>query len=203
MSDRQTKVLGIAGGSGCGKTTVAIYLHNTYPGKVALLHLDDYYKKPEDAPTIDGRRNWDHPDSLMFDALAQDIEQLASGKSLTIMTKSELYNPHYDPRLHNTIKYVVEPADIIVVEGYLAFYDQRVRELMTLKVYLDIPIAESLKRRKKLLGDRWYLEHVVIPTHEEFVIPTKAYADVVIDIIGKDTITVEREVEALIKPWLD
>lgn len=203
MSVRQTKVLGIAGGSGSGKTTVAIYLHTAYPGRIALLHLDDYYKKPEDVPTVGGRRNWDHPDSLMFDELTRDIELLTAGNPVTIMTKSELYNPHYDPRLRNMIQHVVEPADVIIVEGYLAFYDERVRDQMTLKIYLDIPIAESLKRRKKLLGDQWYLEQVVIPTHEEFVVPTKCYADVVIDIKGKDTLRVEQEVEALIKPWLD
>lgn len=203
MSDRQTKVLGIAGGSGSGKTTVAIYLHNAYPGQIALLHLDDYYKCPEDAPLVEGRRNWDHPDSLMFDVLAQDIEQLVSGKSVRIMTKSELYNPNYDPKLRNKIEHIVHPAPIVIVEGYLAFYDQRVRDLMTLKVYLDIPIEESVKRRQKPLGDQWYLEHVVIPTHEEFVIPTKRYADVVVDINDKGVTAVEREVEALITPWLE
>ncbi len=201
--DCNPKILGIAGGSGTGKTTVAIGLYRKYPDKIAVLHLDDYYKDPADAPRIEGGAyNWDHPDSLRFADLARDLAQWKRGEPITVMTKSELYNPAYDPALRNKIPQRIEPKAILILEGYLAFYDKRVRDLMTRKVYLDMPIEESLKRRMKPANSIWYLEHVVVPVHKEFVETTKAYADVMLDISEKSPAEVGKEIEALIAPWL-
>ena len=178
------KLVGIAGGSGSGKSTLAISLCRKYPQICALLHIDDYFKKSEDAPTLAGFTNWDHPDAIRFDDLYRDLLSLKSGNSITILTKSELYNPGFDYTLRNKIEYTIEPKLVIILEGYLALYDERVRSLLDVKVYLDIPIEESTKRRsynKFALDEKYYAE-VLVPMHKQFVEPTKEYADVAIDV---------------------
>ena len=180
------KLVGIAGGSGSGKSTLAISLCRKYPQICALLHIDDYFKKSEDAPTLAGFTNWDHPDAIRFDDLYRDLLSLKSGNSITILTKSELYNPGFDYTLRNKIEYTIEPKLVIILEGYLALYDERVRSLLDVKVYLDIPIEESTKRRssnKFALDEKYYAE-VLVPMHKQFVEPAKEYANLVIDVSG-------------------
>jgi len=197
-----TYILGIAGGSGSGKSTLAINLVKKYPDQIALLQLDDYYKEQKDCPRAGDFYNWDHPDSLRFDSFLHDTEALSRGESINIETRSELYNPTYDPQLRNKIPYAVEPKKILVLEGHLVFRDERIRNLMTLKVFLDIPIEESMKRRTKF-SNEWYFEHVLIPMHTQYIAPTKQYADVIIDALQKNTATVQKEVEEYIAPWLE
>jgi len=95
------KIIGMAGGSGSGKSTVAIALCKKYPEKFALLHLDDYFKKTEEVPKLEGFTNWESPESIRFDDLFKDIKSLSEGREIKVLTKSELYNPNYDRNLKN------------------------------------------------------------------------------------------------------
>lgn len=200
-TEHECRIVGIAGGSGSGKSTLAIGLYKKYPEKISLLHLDDYFKEPEEVPKVDGMLNWDDPSVIQFDDLYKDIVSLMHNKPVTIMTKSELYNPGYDQELRNKIAYVVEPRSVILVEGYLAFYDMHIREIMARKIYLDIPIEESLRRRTKLGNERYYKE-ILIPMHKQFIEPTKQYADVIVDTATSSVEGTFSVVETSLQDWL-
>lgn len=178
------KIIGIAGGSGSGKSTFAVDFCKKYSDKCVVIHLDDYFKHTEEVNLLDGFRNWDHPDAVDFDKLYKDIVSLKNSESVKILTKSELYNPHYDHTLKNKLEIVLEPKEILLAEGYLAFYDKRIRDLMDYKIYLDIPIQESTKRRSanKFALDNEYFEKVLVPMYKEFVVPTKDFADYMLDV---------------------
>jgi uridine kinase len=197
----ECKIVGIAGGSGSGKTTLAIGLYKKYPNKIALMHLDDYFVEPDDAPIVNGMINWDDPATIRFDDLYRDVVSLMHGTSVTVMTKSELYNPGYDPKRRNKIPHVIEPMPVILVEGYLTFHDMHVRELMARKVYLDMPIEESLKRRTKD-GDKEYVQKILIPMHKQYIEPSKKYADCIVDAMHLGVDEVRDSVETIIKDWL-
>lgn len=193
-------IIGIAGGSGSGKSTVAVALCKKYPEKIALLHIDDYFKTKEQVPMLEGFTNWDHPESIDFEHISNDLASLKTGKSVKIVTKSELYNPSYNHLLKNKIEHTVESKPIVILEGYLALCDQTIRDLLDYKVYLDIPIEESTKRRSanKFALDQEYFSKVLVPMHQKYVEPTKTYADLVIDVSNIDPDEVFREVEARI-----
>lgn len=183
----EIRIIGIAGGSGSGKSTLATLLYNAHPGQCVIVHGDDYFKKKEEVPLSGENYNFDHPTSLRMDELYRDIVSLQNGHPVTILTKSELYNPLFRWELKNKIEYTLQPKPIIIVEGYLVFHDQKIRELMDNKIYLDMPITESAKRRSgnkpKISSD--YSETVLFPMHKQFVEPTKQYADLVINVLNK------------------
>ena len=195
--NQKPKIIGIAGGSGSGKSTLCVSLCKNHPDKCALLHVDDYFKKTEEAPEFNGFKNWDHPDSLRFDDIYRDLVSLREGREVTIRTKGELYNPEFQHELKNKKEVVISPKPIIILDGYLAFYDPKLRELMDLKIYLDITVQKSIKRRSpnKFAPGEEYFEKVLFPMHEKFVEPTKQYADIVIDASGKNQEEVYKIVE--------
>lgn len=192
------KAIGISGGSGSGKSTVAIVLCRKYPDIYTLLQIDDYFKKEEFVPEMNGKLNWDHPDAIDLDKLYQDLQTLLSGEPITIRTKSELYNPDYRKELHNKIYYTIAPKKVILVEGFLAFYDEKIRNLFSKKIYLDIPLRESLKRRTKFVDEDYY-QNILTPMFEQYVLSTKEFADKVINVIDKIPEQVEGEVYEFIK----
>lgn len=198
-------LLGIAGGSGCGKSTLAIGLCERYPKTYTLVHLDDYFKRSKDAPKLqDDSPNWDHPDALRFDDLLTDIKALLGGWSIMVRTKSELYHPEYRPELRNRKPYRISPKRIIILEGYLALYDQRIVDLMASSLFLDMPIEQSLKRRSgnKGAAGKEYFENVLVPAHHKFVLPTRERADVVLDVSKRSPLEVQHFAEAEIKARL-
>ncbi|MEZ4180122.1 MAG: hypothetical protein R3B41_01190 [Candidatus Doudnabacteria bacterium] len=154
------------------------------PDQISLLHLDDYFTKSEDAPKFREMINWDHPDSIKWQELYNDLMSLLQNKSIKILTKSELYNPEFEYSQKNKKEVVIESRPLIILEGYLALHDQKIRDLMSTKIYLDIPIKESTKRRSanKFQIDTVYLQEVLIPMHDKFVVTTKEYANLIIDV---------------------
>lgn len=178
-------IIGIAGGSGSGKTTIAESIVEAIgPGDVTLIQHDAYYRDQSDVPVDDRSKvNYDHPNSLETDLLARHLRQLAAGETIE--------RPVYDFTVHNrsseTVK--VEPHPAIVVEGILVLYEPALRDLMDLKVYVDtdadLRIARRWERDIKERGRTFdsvrdqYLE-TVRPMHLQFVEPSKRYADIVI-----------------------
>lgn len=185
MGRRQSIVFGVAGGTGSGKTTIARQIvQAVHQTQVAYLPHDAYYR---DNPHLSfeerTRINYDHPDSLQTELLVEHIQQLLAGQAVSM--------PVYDFNLHrrtdDTIR--VEPRPIILVEGILVFGHRELRELMDIRVYVEVDadvrvlrrIERDMVERGRSLDSivRQYLE-TVRPMHLQFVEPSKRYADVII-----------------------
>ncbi len=178
-------LIGIAGGSSSGKTTVTERLATlTGPEHLSLIELDSYYLDLGDAP-LEAREkvNYDHPDAFDWALLNDHLAALANGASVPV--------PIYDYTEHNRSDRVrtVSPAKIIVVDGILVLYDRTLRERFDLKIFVDTAADIRLIRRlSRDVAERGrtpqfvidqYLE-TVRPAHERFVEPSKRHADVII-----------------------
>ncbi|MGZ6005403.1 MAG: uridine kinase family protein [Candidatus Saccharimonadales bacterium] len=179
------KVIGIAGGSGAGKSTICYKLVDSNPKLYEVLNFDDYQKvgETEGLPRLHGFINWDHPDIIRWDELIQDIETLKSGRAVTIQTWAHRSNPDYaDTR--QMISRTIKPKPILLVEGYLALYDPKLRALYDKTIYLDIDEKTRNQRRDKAIftGGSDYQEKVLKPMFNQYVLPTRDLADLVIDV---------------------
>jgi uridine kinase len=195
-------VIGIAGGTGSGKTSVTnkiLELIDETDNVVVIQH-DSYYR---DISTYDGKTgdqiNFDHPDSLETELLVQHIKVLKSGHSI----EQPLYNFATHSRMMETRH--LEPKDIIIVEGILIFADEELRNLFDIKIFIDTDADERLLRRLKrdMIERGRSIDSVmnqyittVKPMHLEFVEPSKRYADVIIprgsdNIVGIDMVAVK------------
>src|SRR5882757_4887834 len=189
-------IIGIAGGSGSGKSTVATNVADllTTPS-VAFIDMDAYYKNFP-ALSLDERKklNWDHPDAFDYDLLYSHLEALSRRKTIE--------KPEYDfvTHLRSAEHTHVEPADVVVIDGILLFVDARVRDLCDVKVFVDADadvrlirrIRRDMVKRGRPLADilEQYLS-TVQPMHLEFVEPSKRYADVIVPRGGRNPVAVE------------
>jgi uridine kinase len=178
-------ILGIAGGSGSGKTTIAeSIVAEIGADRVELIQHDSYYRDLTHLPLEQRSKvNYDHPDSLETDLLVKHLESLLGGNSID--------RPVYDFSVHNRAAetVLVEAKPVVIVEGILVLYESALRDLMDLKVYVDtdadLRIVRRLGRDIEERGrtfesvSRQYLE-TVRPMHLQFVEPSKRYADIVI-----------------------
>ncbi len=188
-------IIGIAGGTGSGKSTFARKIANALDtSSVAFLDMDAYYNNYADL-TMEERRkiNWDHPNSFDWDLLLSHLEALAAGQSIE--------KPQYDfvehVRSHETIP--VKAADVVVIDGILLLADPRVRDLCDVKVFVDADADIRLIRRlRRDMGERGrpldeiieqYLT-TVQPMHLEFVEPSKRYADVIVPRGGHNEVAI-------------
>lgn len=179
-------LLGIAGGSGSGKSSVARRVAEALRGmSVVSLDMDAYYRNLTHL-TLEQRRhvNWDHPDAFDVDLLLDHLAALAHGRAI----EKPVYD--YVQHLRGAGTERVEPADVVVVEGILLFVDPRVRERCDLKVFVDVEpdlrLVRRIRRDMRVRGrplDEILDQYLttVRPMHVEFVEPTKHYADVVVN----------------------
>jgi len=178
-------IIGIGGGTGCGKTTVVRKIIESLPdGSVAVIPQDSYYNVQDDLPLdVRKRTNFDHPDAFEWPLLAHQIEQLRQG----IAIEQPTYSYITCTRLSETIH--VEPKDVIIVEGIMALYDKQLRDLMDLKIFVDAGADERLLRViQRDIAERGHPLDMLIdkyrntlkPMHDEFIEPTKQYADIII-----------------------
>jgi uridine kinase len=188
-------VIGVVGGTGSGKTTVARAMCEATGVRAVLIDQDAYYRDLSHLTLEERRRaNFDHPDSVDTELLVAQLEQLARGAAID--------KPTYDfvehTRAPGTVR--VEPADVILVEGILLFADARLRALFDIKVFVDVePDVRFIRRLRRDIVERGRtLENVVDqylttvrPMHLEFVEPTKRYADVIIPEGGHNRIGIE------------
>lgn len=198
----RSHIVGIAGGTGAGKTTLANLLAEREPERYTVVRLDDYYKQAHEMNPVDGILNWERPEALKFGRLAEDLRSLQEGYTLHIETRVWKYDAAHQKVGEENFSYEVVPKPVILVEGFLALYDEHVRSLMDVKIYLDIPIEESLTRRLKMdnkYNKEQYFRDILIPAHREFVEPTKAYADIVLPVSDKTTEEVYAEARARIE----
>ena len=184
-------VIGVAGGSGSGKSTFTNRIKEYFGDDVVVLYHDNYYRRQDGVPfeqrvTV----NYDHPDSLETELLVEHLKQLKEGKSIEC--------PVYDYTRHNRSGEVIriDPKPVIIVEGILLLADPRVRDLLDIKVYVEADADERILRRisrdveergRDLNGIIKQYLTTVKPMHYLYVEPTRAKADIVIN-SGKNDI---------------
>ncbi|WP_435318624.1 uridine kinase [Haloarchaeobius sp. TZWSO28] len=179
-----TFVIGIAGGTGAGKTTVAREVADTVGEAVTRIPLDNYYQDNSDLEMAEREAlNYDHPDAFEWELLIEQLDSLLMGQPIEM--------PQYDFSIHNrkdeTV--TVEPSTVIVVEGIFALYDDAITDMCDLRVYVetdaDVRILRRIRRdvierERELAGVIDQYLSTVKPMHEQFVEPTKKNADVII-----------------------
>ena len=192
MKSPDPLVIGIAGGSGSGKTTVAQeILQRVGRERIAFLQHDSYYKDLSGLPpTQRAQINFDHPNSLETELLIQHVASLRDGKAVEV----PIYNFSTDSRTGQTFK--VQPRRVILVEGILIFTEAALREMFDVKIFVDTDSdLRFIRRLERDLAERGRTTESVIkqyqstvrPMHLEFVEPSKRYADVIIPEGGFNT----------------
>lgn len=176
-------LIGIAGGTASGKTTLARILKDFFQDKVTILKHDYYYHDRSHFKIADHKINFDHPDSFETDLLVKQLQELKAGKAV----ERPVYSYKTNERLKKTKK--VNPAPIIIVEGILIFHYEKLKDLFDLKIYVDTDADIRLLRRiSRDINERdrtfesvkkQYLR-TVKPMHQKFVEPSKYQADIII-----------------------
>ena len=191
---KQTVLIGIAGGTGSGKTTLAEKIHQAFP-ESALISQDAYYQNRLDLSFEErGRLNFDHPDSLEFSLLRDHLIDLKNG----IAIEQPLYSFHTHLREKETRH--VEPTNIILVEGILLLAAPEVRELFDIKIFVDTDddirvirrIERDIKERSRdFNGVKEQYLTTVKPMHDAFVEPSKRYADLIVPAREENDVAVD------------
>lgn len=189
-------VVGIAGGTGSGKTTVAQNIASRLElDSISVFQQDAYYRDLKElVASHRNARNFDHPDALEQDLFVEHLKALKAGRSIE--------QPVYDFTTHTRTAETVtiESREVVIAEGILLFYDLEVRDLLEIKIFVDTPADIRLLRRiRRDINDRGrsldtvtdqYIR-TVRPMHEEFVEPTKRFADVIVPEGGRNEIAID------------
>ena len=188
-------ILGIAGGTGSGKTTIAEKVKDYFNSHGAYIPHDRYYKD-QSKKTMEERvkTNYDHPNALQTSLFVKHLQDLLKGKTVRI--------PEYDFTNHTRNKNVttkVTPSQLIIIEGILIFHDEALRDLIDIKIFVDVPAdIRILRRAKRDIEERGrtlescYAQYIAYarPMHEKFVEPSKEFADIIVPRGGKNEIAV-------------
>lgn len=189
-------IIGIAGGSGSGKTTVALRVREACPGKtIQIIHHDSYYHDNSHLPMAERTEiNYDHPNAFETHLLIGHLRELRAGRAVEV--------PCYDYAIHSRLAGTerCEPADIIFVEGILVLESRDLRELMDIRLFVDVDADERVLRRMKRDTTKrgrtmesvmeQYLK-VVRPMHQQFVSPSKRYAHLIIPEGGHNRVAID------------
>lgn len=178
-------IIGIAGGTGSGKTTVVRKIVESLPGeKIAVIPQDSYYNDNTGMPMEERRKiNFDHPNAFDWKLLIHQINELRQGRAIEQPTYSYLECNRMPETIH------IEPCEVIIIEGIMALCRKELRDLMDLKIFVDADPDDRLMRvitrdivergrTTQMVMDRYV--DVLKPMHLEFIEPTKRYADLII-----------------------
>ena len=179
----KTMIIGIAGGTGSGKTTLTEHLASHFGSDISVVHHDNYYKK-QDRPFEERcKQNYDHPDAFDTQLMIEDLKKLKAGQTI--------HCPVYDYSIHNRTDKTVEvrPTKVVIVEGILIFQNKELRDLMDIKIFVetdaDVRILRRALRDVEQRGRS--LESVITqylttvkPMHEQYVEPTRKFADIIV-----------------------
>lgn len=187
-------LIGIAGGSASGKTTIArlIYEHFSEANRVIIIREDDYYKKQVNMTYEERSKvNYDHPFAFDTDLLHEQLNKLINGETIE--------KPIYDYTIHNRSDEIeiVHPADVIILEGLFVLENKETRSMLDIKIFCDSPadvrfirrLLRDVKERGRKLDNivEQYLNTVRV-MHEEFVEPSKRYADLIVPDVGTNNV---------------
>ncbi len=188
-------IIGIAGGTGSGKTTVVNKILNSFPaGEVAVIPQDSYYKDSSHIPPEERSKiNFDEPAAIEWTLLADHLRQLKSGKAIDMPTYSYLTCT----RQEETVR--VEPRDVVIVEGILVLNDQELRDMMDVKVFVDADADDRLirviardcisrGRTPQMVIDRY--QDILKPMHCQYIEPSKRFADIIVPQGGSNTVAI-------------
>ena len=188
-------LIGITGGTGSGKPTVAEAIHSAFEGNSITMIMQDSYYKDQSNLTFEERlkTNYDHPNSIDTQSMIKDLKSLMSGNSIEM----PVYDFANNTRKSETVTII--PTEIIIVEGILVLEDKDLRDLLDLKIYVDADAdIRILRRMQRDIYERGrsmesvinqYL-NVVRPMHEQFTEPTKKYADIIIPEGGRNKVAI-------------
>ncbi|MDW0112329.1 MULTISPECIES: uridine kinase [Sporosarcina] len=196
MNSSKPLVIGIAGGSGSGKTSVTNRIYNVFKEHSVVVIEQDYYYKDQSHLEFEERllTNYDHPLAFDTDLLIEHVEML--------LQRQPIQKPVYDYALHTRAEDIIpiEPKDVIILEGILVLEDERLRELMDIKLFVDTDAdLRIIRRLMRDIQDRGrtidsvieqYLS-VVRPMHNQFIEPTKRYADIIIPEGGQNEVAID------------
>lgn len=190
-------IIGIAGGTASGKTTIAdkLFEETKSKGSVIYIKMDDYYKKNQFIPVNEqGAKNFDHPDSYDVVLLEQHLNELKAFKTIN----KPKYNYVISNRMEETE--IVNPADVIILEGIMTFAHPEIRKYLDIKIFVDTPDdIRFIRRLERDIAERGRSVTSVInqyltsvrPMHHAFVEPSKQYADIIVPIGGENTVAVD------------
>ena len=190
-----TLIIGIAGGTGSGKTTLTEKLRQSFGENVSVIYHDNYYKAHDDlTPEERTQLNYDHPDAFDTPLLAEHLKKLRNGEAV----ECPVYD--YSERNRSDKTLIIRPAKVIIVEGILIFEADALAEQMDIKVFVDADadvrilrrIRRDVKKRGRSIDSvmEQYLS-TVKPMHEQFVEPSKKRADIIVQFGGKNAVALD------------
>ena len=197
MSSTKPVVIGIAGGTCSGKSSIANILIEEfkYTKSINIIKEDDYYTDQSDMPMEERvKTNYDHPLAFDFDLMTEHIKKLINGESIE--------KPTYDYTVHNRSDKteIIHPSDVLIIEGLFALYNKEIRDLEDIKIFVDTPAdVRFIRRLKRDVAERartveniteQYLT-TVKPMHDQFLEPTKKYADIIIPQGKSNTVAID------------
>lgn len=189
-------VIGIAGGSGSGKTTVVNEIKNRISQKVVVIPQDSYYRDSSNLTDEQKRvHNFDHPDSIEWELLCKQLKELKSGKAVDQPVYSFITCTRSKTETRR-----IEPADVIIIEGILIFTCPELREQMDIKIFVDADDDDRLMRvmardiTERGKNVEWVIERysrTVKPMYLQFIEPSKRYADIIIPQGGHNKVAID------------
>ena len=168
-----TIFIGIAGGTGSGKTTLTEHLKQHFGDYISVVHHDSYYKY-QDRPFEERcKQNYDHPDAFETDLMVEQLKELKAGKAI----RCPVYS--YADHQRTSETELIRPSKVVIVEGILIFQDPRLREMLDIKIFVETD-ADVRDRGRTLESVITQYLTTVKPMHEQFVEPSRKYADIIV-----------------------
>ena len=197
----RTMIIGIAGGTGSGKTTITRKLKERFGEDVSVIYHDSYYKRRDDLSYEERvKLNYDHPDAFDTPLMVRDLRELRAGRPVLC--------PVYDYSIYNRTDRTQEirPTKVVIAEGILIFHDPALREQMDIKIFVDTDadtrilrrILRDVKERGRTLESvvGQYLA-TVKPMHEQYVQPSRKYADIIIPEGGRNLVALDMLIQQI------
>jgi uridine kinase len=189
-------IVGIAGGTGCGKTTVVRKVTEAFPkDEVIMIPMDSYYRDNSSLPLEERQKiNFDNPDSIDFSLLTEHLKQLRKGNSVEMPVYS------YLTCLRSKETITIKPSEVVIVEGILILADSGLRNMFDINVFVDADADDRLgrvirrdiaERGRSLMSVLERYNETVKPSHLQFIEPSKRYADIIIPRGGENQIGIE------------